>query len=131
MNRYTKLLSALLLGVAVLSACSSAKLEARLEANPQCKDIVNPKTGALMPCPGTDKSFYRSVGLEVPKPTSVATTSALIPAASSSPSSSASVKAETVAAGTTTKSLATPATDCKPQLHKKTGGMLPCPAPEY
>lgn len=131
MNRYTKLLSALLLGVAVLSACSSAKLEARLEANPQCKDVVNPKTGTLMPCPGTDKSFYRSVGLEAPKSASVATTSAVIPAAPSSPSSSASVKAETVAAGTTTKSLTTPATDCKPQLHKKTGGMLPCPAPEY
>jgi len=31
-----------------------AKIEARLEANPQCKEVVNPKTGATMPCPGPE-----------------------------------------------------------------------------
>jgi hypothetical protein len=47
----------------LLSACLVAKLETRLEDNPQCKDVVNPKTGALMPCPRSDKTFYREVGL--------------------------------------------------------------------
>ena len=52
---------------ACITACSTAQLEARLEANPQCKDVVNPKTGSVMPCPGSDKTFYKSVGLDSSK----------------------------------------------------------------
>ena len=90
-----------------LSACTTAKLEARLEANPQCKEIVNPKTGVLMPCPGSDRSFYVAAGLEAPRPAKVIPTPAI---GSDSP---VAAKQATV--------------DCKPQIHKKTGGVLPCP----
>lgn len=103
----------------ILSACSAAKLEARLEANPQCKDVVNPKTGALMPCPGSDKAFYRAAGLVPAAPSAVVNNSsnkAPLPVVSSEPA--ASTKA------------APSATDCKPQIHKKTGGALPCPSPD-
>ncbi|QWD00444.1 hypothetical protein G6726_05065 [Polynucleobacter paneuropaeus] len=35
-----------------LTACTSMdKLQARLEADPQCPPVMNAKTGALMPCP--------------------------------------------------------------------------------
>ena len=59
--------SLVIFGVLAQSACSTAKLESRLEANPQCKDVYNAKTGALMPCPGTDRSFYIAAGLEAPR----------------------------------------------------------------
>jgi hypothetical protein len=122
------------LGVVLLTSCTVAKLEARLEANPQCKDVINPKTGAVMPCPGSDKSFYRSVGLEPPKPTSVSAAAIATPAATnSSPSQGAASSISNSGSATvTTAPVATvsPAPDCKPQIHKKTGGMLPCPAPD-
>jgi hypothetical protein len=100
-----------------LSACTTAKLEARLEANPQCKEIVNPKTGALMPCPGSDRSFYVAAGLEAPRQAKVIPTPAIGSDSSgvsnSTPGSPAEAKQATA--------------DCKPQIHKKTGGMLSCP----
>ena len=105
----------------LLCACSMAKLEARLEANPQCKEVINPKTGALMPCPGSDKSFYREVGLAPAKP-AAATDSTTSP--SQSPSGA-------TAPTSTSPSKALPAqADCKPQIHKKTGGTMPCPTPD-
>jgi hypothetical protein len=118
-----------LVSVSFLSACSVAKLEARLEANPQCKDVLNPKTGALMPCPGSDKAFYREAGLVPPKPsttpnTQAASAPATMSAASSDQGPSGAV---TTSAASSTKSAPTPV-DCKPQIHKKTGGILPCPA---
>jgi hypothetical protein len=114
----------------ILCSCSAAKLEARLEANPQCKDVVNPKTGALMPCPGSDKAFYREVGLAPAKPAS---------AASSPATSSATAPVNTAISSQAPLNAAIPApaspsqpassqVDCKPQIHKKTGGILPCPA---
>jgi hypothetical protein len=127
---FTKLCITTTLGMLMLSACTVAKLESRLEANPQCKDVINPKTGAVMPCPGTDKSFYRSVGLEPPRATTTSSTTA----AAAPPTSSNAGTAATPIATTTTKSTptvqVTPQVDCKPQLHKKTGGMLPCPSPD-
>ncbi|WP_255532306.1 hypothetical protein [Polynucleobacter sp. AP-Reno-20A-A9] len=116
----------------ILCSCSTAKLEARLEANPQCKDVVNPKTGALMPCPGSDKAFYREVGLAPAKPA---------PAASSPATLSTTAPANTATSSQAPFNAATPAlasppqaapsqVDCKPQIHKKTGGTLPCPAPD-
>jgi hypothetical protein len=132
MNIHLIKTSSLLLGATILvSACSVAKLEARLEANPQCKDVVNPKTGALMPCPGSDKAFYREVGLAPAKPAPVISSSAAaIPAIVGSKSS------DQVSANSTAGVLVGPAkllptqADCKPQIHKKTGVTLPCPAPE-
>jgi hypothetical protein len=99
------------LGICVVG-CSSAKLEARLEANPQCKEVINPKTGSVMPCPGTDKAFYKSVGLEQTKAAPIA----------------ASVSSEAAIAVTPNQS-SQATSDCKPTLHKKTGGILPCPSP--
>ena len=109
--------------LSTLSACTTAKLEARLEANPQCKDVYNSKTGALMPCPGTDKSFYIAAGLESPRqakpvPSVLTTTTpgVITQAAQVPPVQSSAV----------TQPLPAQA-DCKPTIHKKTGGMLPCP----
>ena len=132
MNIHLIKTSSLLLGATFLvSACSVAKLEARLEANPQCKDVVNPKTGALMPCPGSDKAFYREVGLAPAKPASVVSSPpAAIPAIVGSKSSEQVSNNSTVGVlDGTTKSLPIQM-DCKPQIHKKTGVTLPCPAPE-
>jgi len=127
-DSFTKLCIASALGMLMLSACTVAKLESRLEANPQCKDVINPKTGAVMPCPGTDKSFYRSVGLEPPRVTTTSSTTAV----AAPPTISKAVTAATPIATTTAKSTpavqVTPQVDCKPQLHKKTGGILPCPS---
>ena len=103
----------------MLNACSVAQFEARLEANPQCKDVVNPKTGVLMPCPGSDKAFYREVGL-APAKTAPVTNGATVNSA---------VISEAVGAKAAPKM--TPAqADCKPQIHKKTGGTMPCPIPD-
>jgi hypothetical protein len=111
------------LGICI-TACSTAKLEARLEANPQCKDVVNPKTVAVMPCPGSDKAFYKSVGLE---PAKAAQTAASAPSATQNSTASPSEATTAVAATPNQSSQATSA-DCKPSLHKKTGGILPCPS---
>ena len=97
-----------------LSACTVAKLEARLEANPQCKDVVNTKTGALMPCPGSDRAFYVAAGVEAPKPANSAITTSTT---SNTPAASVSSTPQSN-------------TECKPQIHKKSGGLIPCLPPE-
>ena len=100
-----------------LSACTTAKLEARLEANPQCKDVMNTKTGALMPCPGSDRAFYVAAGLEAPRPAKVKAADTATPSSLSGANSAA-----------VTSPAKQALSDCKPQIHKKTGGILPCPS---
>lgn len=98
----------------LLSACTVDKLEARLQADPQCKSVMNVKTGALMPCPGTDKEFYKSVATQnatAPKVTQAEVQQAF----ASSPSPTPKVVAAPV--------------ECRPQLHQKSGSLMPCPAP--
>jgi len=102
-----------------LPACTVAKFEARLEADPQCKPIINPKTGALMPCPGSDKAFYSVAG---PGP---------VKADGSSPSAEVASKgAPLTSAGAfpnkNQNTRISPSVDCKPKIHQKTGGVLPC-----
>jgi hypothetical protein len=131
MNIYLAKSLLILATLLLLSACTVAKLEARLEANPQCKDVVNPKTGALMPCPGSDKAFYRELGLAPAKPTTTtnspsSTTPGVV--GTSSPTQGPT-SAATPAAVSSAKAVPVQ-TDCKPQIHKKTGGTLPCPAPD-
>ena len=104
----------------LICACSVAKLEARLEANPQCKDVVNPKTGALMPCPGSDKAFYREVGLTPAK---------AAPASNNSVTNTPVTNAKSIPASEP-RTVVPTQNDCKPQIHKKTGSTLPCPTPE-
>ncbi|CAM3741700.1 hypothetical protein [Polynucleobacter brandtiae] len=112
-------LPALLLSVFTLlglSACSTDKLEARLQADPQCKSVMNQKTGALMPCPGSDKAFYKSIPSlnPVPPKTAVVLTSG----------SQASPNLQSDSAKPSAMPL-----ECKPQLHQKSGSLMPCPAP--
>ena len=131
MNPLLIKLSTLVFSVALVSACSVAKLEARLEANPQCKEVVNPKTGALMPCPGSDKAFYRDLGLAPAKPTpdpnsQIAFISTI---AGSTSSDKLSPNGVVAVMGSPAKTESIPI-NCKPQLHKKTGGTLPCPTPD-
>lgn len=107
-------ITALSFVLVLLSACSADKLEARLQADPQCKSVMNAKTGALMPCPGTDREFYKSIpASNMPK--SKATQADVVQVPSSSPSLSS-------------KPILAPV-ECKPQLHQKSGSMMPCPAP--
>jgi hypothetical protein len=105
-----------------LNACTVAKLEARLEADPQCKPVINPKTGSLMPCPGSDKAFYASVGL-VP-----AKSEGNTPSGVAVPSSAVGSSIPTPPMSNKPPANPTNNSGCKPKLHKKTGGVLPCPA---
>lgn len=114
-----------------LAACSTAELGARFEANPQCKDIVNAKSGALMPCPGSDKAFYREVGLapakqapEVSNPIASSPTAATTATSVQAPLNHVQTSAPSGPPQTTPAQV-----ECKPQIHKKTGGTLPCPTP--
>jgi hypothetical protein len=109
-------------GVLTLSACTTAKFEARLEANPQCKEVINAKTGALMPCPGTDRAFYRAAGLEPTKPTSGTPIQV--------ESSSSGVTTTVTNTSSNERNSASIKTDCKPTIHNKTGGLMPCLPPD-
>jgi len=100
--------AALLFTLIQLSACTVDKLEARLQADPQCKSVMNSKTGALMPCPGTDKEFYKTVPA----------LNAIAP----------KVAEAEVGQASTSKANTSPV-ECKPQLHQKSGSLMPCPAP--
>lgn len=123
-------------GVLALTACTTAKLEARLEANPQCKEVINPKTGALMPCPGTDRAFYRAAGLESIKtsaPTSTQIESTTISAASTVTTAAASTKNSQTnisQPASNSRDGASSKIDCKPTIHNKTGGLMPCLPPD-
>jgi len=127
MNKPIQILSFLILITAALSGCTTAKIEARLEANPQCKDVYNAKTGALMPCPGTDRSFYVAAGLEAPRQTKPTT---LTSTETTSLPSIPQVSSSTATQSTISPVVTTPPavqSECKPTIHRKTGGMLPCP----
>ena len=105
---------ALSIALTLLSACTVDKLEARLQADPECKPIMNAKTGALMPCPGSDKQFYKSIpalNVKTPNPTQAVVTQSSTAAVTPSP-----------------KAAVAPV-ECKPQLHQKSGSLMPCPAP--
>ena len=95
-----------------------AKIEARLEANPQCKEVVNPKTGVSMPCPGPEllarsQASASSVNSTPASPATNATT----------PATSATGQAP----NTPIAPRAQPALPCKPQMNTKTGSIMPCP----
>ena len=116
----------LLISLSILVACTADKLEARLQADPQCKAVLNPKTGALMPCPGTDKEFYRSAGLMAPAP--VAQVDVVEVAAASTQAVGSSAQKPPGKPLPAPKPVFVPV-ECKPQLHQKSGSLMPCPAP--
>jgi len=127
MNISTSLrITPLLISLCILAACTADKLEARLQADPQCKVVLNPKTGALMPCPGTDKEFYRSAGLMAPAP--VAQVDVVEVAAASTQAVGSSAQKPPGKPLPAPKPVFVPV-ECKPQLHQKSGSLMPCPAP--
>ncbi len=127
MNIATSLrITPLLISLCLLAACTVDKFEARLQADPQCKAALNPKTGALMPCPGTDKDFYRSVGLMSPAPAQKLNAAEGVVASGQIVGSKAQKSAEIPLVDS--KSVVAPV-ECKPQLHQKSGSLMPCPAP--
>ena len=110
----------LLFALTLLSACSADKLEARLQADPDCKPTMNTKTGALMPCPGSDKQFYQSIpalNVSIPKVNQDAGLQSSALAIGGTPSVTLPPKATSAPV------------ECKPQLHQKSGSLMPCPAP--
>jgi hypothetical protein len=100
--------------LSLLSACTVDKLEARLQADPQCKSVMNAKTGALMPCPGTDKEFYKSVS-------ALNTTGPKV--------AQAEVQQTFILSPAPTPKAVTAPVECKQQPHQKSGILMPCPAP--
>ena len=113
----------------LLGACSVAKIEARIEADPDCRPVVNAKTGALMPCPGSSKDFYR-LNLK-PTPNAALATDGASTAASPSVvnGTSSATGAIASAASVAPPVKALPPVECKPPMHAKTGVIMPCPAP--
>jgi len=112
-----------------LGACSVAKIEARIEADPECKPIVNAKTGALMPCPGTSRDFYR---LNLKSPPNTASAAEGVSAGASTNFSASSLNGAPSAPGVTSSTTPVklaPPVECKPPMHAKTGVIMPCPAP--
>uniref|UniRef100_UPI0040471F0F hypothetical protein n=1 Tax=Polynucleobacter sp. TaxID=2029855 RepID=UPI0040471F0F len=104
-----------------LAACSGSKLEARLQANPQCKPIFNAKTGSAMPCPDTEKTLSRGlVQQRADLSTEVAGTQDIALPNNQNISTPANTK---------TSQLNSTSSECKPFLHQKTGNLIPCPAP--
>ncbi len=114
-------IAAFCFSVCLLASCTVDKLEARLQADPQCKSMMNAKTGALMPCPGTDREFYRSV----PALNQAVAQPSKAPIAQTSSPGQVSNLAPTSAP----KASVTAPVECKPQLHQKSGSLMPCPAP--
>jgi hypothetical protein len=105
--------------LSVLGACTVDKLEARLQADPECKPVINAKTGALMPCPGTDRQFYKSIPA--------------LNTASPKVNQSAEIEVSKVSSTSTSAPTSAPKAtsapvECKPQLHQKSGSLMPCPS---
>jgi len=124
-----KYLGLALLAGSILSACSVAKIEAGFEANPQCKEVINSKAGAIMPCAGSEQLMRsRAVALS-----SGAPTSAPMPVFNANNAISAIPVATTSTAGAPVQATpvvapqARPILPCKPQMNTKTGSIMPCP----
>jgi len=124
-NSKIKIFGLLLVGPMLLTACSVNKLEARIEADPQCKPTMNAKTGALMPCPGSDKAFYKSVALTAAPSPVIAGSGGDAPISQDTP---LRIQKNTIPQALTPQSAIAPS-ECKPQIHQKTGTLMPCPAP--
>ena len=131
MNRSALSISFLTIAIfSGLTGCTAAKLEARLEANPQCKDVVNPKTGALMPCPGSDRAFYIAAGLEAPRPAKTVAMAPVEPSTAQPTNSATNVSPAPSIPAVNASNAPQSSAECKPQIHKKSGGLIPCLPPE-
>ena len=117
-----------------ISACTSMdKLQARLEADPQCPPVMNAKTGALMPCPTPPKPQPAVTTQKNVQPSSAVTQapasgmSATEPLNTPQVSVSNSGSPAKAAAPSSPSITANP--ECKGVLHQKTGALMPCPNP--
>jgi len=129
-----------------LTACTSMdKLQARLEADPQCPPVMNAKTGALMPCPTPPKPQPAVTTQKNVQPSSTPSSSAAqtpasnvsgaVPlntpqnAASNSPQGNVSNSGSTAKPSSPSSPSITANPECKGVLHQKTGALMPCPNP--
>ena len=117
-----------------ISACTSMdKLQARLEADPQCPPVMNAKTGALMPCPTPPKPQPAVTTQKNVQPSSAVTQapasgmSATEPLNTPQVSVSNSGSPAKAAAPSSPSITANP--ECRGVLHQKTGALMPCPNP--
>ena len=104
-----------------LAACSGSKLEARLQANPQCKPIFNAKTGSAMPCPDTEKTLSQGLVQQKTSSSTQAAASQDIPLINNQNTASQTI--------VTAPQVKPAPIECKPFLHQKTGSLIPCPGP--
>jgi len=125
-----------------ISACTSMdKLQARLEADPQCPPVMNAKTGSLMPCPTPPKPQPAVTTQKNVQPSSAVTQA---PASGMSATAPLNTPQNTVNnppqvsvsnSGSPAKATApsspsiTANPECKGVLHQKTGALMPCPNP--
>ena len=132
----TKLLALALTISSVLgiSACTSMdKLQARLEADPQCPPVMNAKTGALMPCPTPPKPQPALTTQKNVQPSSAATQAPASGMSATEPLNTPQVSVSN--SGSPAKATApsspsiTANPECKGVLHQKTGALMPCPNP--
>jgi len=129
-----------------LTACTSMdKLQARLEADPQCPPVMNAKTGALMPCPTPPKPQPAVTTQKNVQPSSTPSSSAAqtpasnvsgaVPlntpqnAASNAPQGNVSNSGSSAKAIAPSSPSITANPECKGVLHQKTGALMPCPNP--
>ena len=132
----TKLLALALTISSVLgiSACTSMdKLQARLEADPQCPPVMNAKTGALMPCPTPPKPQPAVTSMKNVQPSSAVTQAPASGMSATEPLNTPQVSVSN--SGSPAKATApsspsiTANPECKGVLHQKTGALMPCPNP--
>ena len=125
-----------------ISACTSMdKLQARLEADPQCPPVMNAKTGALMPCPTppkpqpavtTQKNVQPSSAVTQARASGMSATAPLNTpqnTVNNPPQVSVSNSGSPAKATAPSSPSITANPECKGVLHQKTGALMPCPNP--
>jgi len=132
----TKLLALALTISSVLgiSACTSMdKLQARLEADPQCPPVMNAKTGALMPCPTPPKPQPALTTQKNVQPSSAATQAPASGMSATEPLNTPQVSVSNSGSPAKATPPSSPSItanpECKGVLHQKTGALMPCPNP--
>ena len=132
----TKLLALALTISSVLgiSACTSMdKLQARLEADPQCPPVMNAKTGALMPCPTPPKPQPAVTSMKNVQPSSAVTQAPASGMSATEPLNTPQVSVSNSGSPAKATPPSSPSItanpECKGVLHQKTGALMPCPNP--
>ena len=117
-----------------ISACTSMdKLQARLEADPQCPPVMNAKTGALMPCPTPPKPQPAVTTQKNVQPSSAVTQAPASGMSATEPLNTPQVSVSNSGSPAKATPPSSPSItanpECKGVLHQKTGALMPCPNP--